>query len=106
MLDMTDGLRKENMINKMNKIILILSLLVSSFITAQDCVVQKKPNWGSDSSSCRTNVSLYTEFLKQKNWKDASNSWWKAQKVCPLYKTNLYKFIHLYLSYYNIKNII
>ena len=35
--------------------------------TAQDCVVQKQPNWGSDSASCRTNVSLYTEFLKQKN---------------------------------------
>ena len=88
---MTDGLRKENMINNMNKIILILSLLVSGFITAQECNVQKQPNWGSDSASCRTNVSLYTEFLKQKNWKDASGSWWKAQATCPLYKTNLYK---------------
>ena len=92
MLDMTDGLRKENMINKINKIILIITLFVASSISAQDCDEQKQPNWGSDSASCRTNVSLYTEFLKQKNWKDASKSWWKAQlKSCPMYKTNLYK---------------
>lgn len=91
MLGMIDGLRKENMINKMNKIILIISLFVASYISAQDCAVQKQPNWGSDSVSCRTNVSLYTEFLKQKNWKDASKSWWKAQAYCPHYKTNLYK---------------
>ena len=88
---MTDGLRKENMINNMKNIILIIALIVTSSISAQDCAVQKQPNWGSDSASCRTNVSLYTEFLKQKNWNDAAGSWWKAQSSCPMYKTNLYK---------------
>ncbi len=88
---MIDGLRKENMINYMKNIILIIALIVTSSISAQDCTVQKQPNWGSDSASCRTNVSLYTEFLKQKNWNDAAGSWWKAQSSCPMYKTNLYK---------------
>jgi hypothetical protein len=88
---MTDGLKKENMINKnMKNIIFILSLFfyISSF--SQDCTIQNKPNWGNDSLSCRQNVSLYSEFLKQKTWLDASNAWWKAQKVCPMYKPNLY----------------
>ncbi|MBG15362.1 MAG: hypothetical protein CL853_03310 [Crocinitomicaceae bacterium] len=91
MLNTIDGLEKENMINKMKNIVLLISLFVLSIVSAQDCVIQKEPNWGSDSASCRTNVSLYTEFLKQKNWTDASSSWWKAQESCPKYKTNLYK---------------
>ena len=89
---MTDGLKRENMINRnINKIIFILSLFVYGSMSSQECAVQNKPNWGNDSLSCRQNVSLYSEFLKQKNWKDASAAWWKAQKVCPMYKTNLYK---------------
>ena len=80
------------MINRnLNNIIFILSLFIYSSIASQDCAVQNKPNWGNDSLSCRQNVSLYSEFLKQKNWTDASIAWWKAQKVCPMYKTNLYK---------------
>ena len=90
MLNTIDGLEKENMINMMKNIVLLISLFVLSIVSAQDCVIQKEPNWGSDSASCRTNVSLYTEFLKQKNWTDASSSWWKAQESCPKYKTNLY----------------
>ena len=69
MLNTIDGLEKENMINKMKNIVLLISLFVLSVASAQDCVVQKQPNWGSDSASCRTNVSLYTEFLKQKTGK-------------------------------------
>ena len=91
MLNTIDGLEKENMINKMKNILVLISLFIICSTTAQDCVVQKQPNWGSDSASCRTNVSLYTEFLKQKNWVDAAGSWWKAQISCPKYKTNLYK---------------
>ena len=88
---MIDGLKKENMINNnMKNIIFILSLFFYSTYSSQDCVEQNKPNWGNDSLSCRQNVSLYSEFLKQKNWDDASKAWWKAQKVCPMYKPNLY----------------
>ena len=89
---MTDGLKRENMINKsLKNIIFILSFFIYSTNAAQDCNDQKKPDFGDDSLSCRQNVSLYSEFLKQKNWADASKPWWKAQKVCPTYKTNLYK---------------
>ena len=68
MLNTIDGLEKENMINMMKNIVLLISLFVLSIVSAQDCVIQKEPNWGSDSASCRTNVSLYTEFLKQKKY--------------------------------------
>ena len=69
---MIDGLRKENMINKLKNSILVLSLFLVKTFAAQDCVEQNKPNWGTDSLNCRQNVSLYSEFLKQKSWNDAS----------------------------------
>ncbi len=58
---------------------------------AQVCNDVTASNFGKDSVSCRQNVSIYSEFLRQKNWNEASIAWWKTQKVCPQYKTNLYK---------------
>ena len=89
---MTDGLKKENMINKIkNTALLSIALfLISNIVLAQDCIIQKKENWGSDSINCRQNVSLYSGYLKQKELDDAATFWWKTQKVCPQYKTNLY----------------
>ena len=63
MLNTIDGLEKENMINKMKNILVLISLFIMCSTTAQDCVVQKQPNWGSDSASCRTNVSLYLSLI-------------------------------------------
>lgn len=57
---------------------------------AQVCAVQDEPNYNGDEAGCRQAVSLYTEFLKQENFKDASKEWWKAQKICPQYKPLLY----------------
>lgn len=57
---------------------------------AQECAVQDEPNYNGDEAGCRQAVSLYTEFLKQENFKDAGREWWKAQEVCPQYKPLLY----------------
>ena len=89
---MTDGLKNENMINtiKITTLLSIALFFISNIVLAQDCTVQAKENWGTDSVNCRENVSLYSGYLKQKELEDASNFWWKTQKVCPNYKTNLY----------------
>jgi tetratricopeptide (TPR) repeat protein len=57
---------------------------------AQECAVQDEPNYNGDEAGCRQAVSLYTEFLKQENFKDAAKEWWKAQEICPQYKPLLY----------------
>ena len=39
---------------------------------AQDCTQISEPNFGSDSAqikNCRQNLSLYSEYLKQKNYR-------------------------------------
>jgi tetratricopeptide (TPR) repeat protein len=62
---------------------------ISSF-NAQVCPEEGADNYGDDSLACRQGVSYYSEFLRQENWKEASISWWKAQKICPQYKVNMY----------------
>ena len=75
----------------MNKIFISLLLncaVLTSF--SQDCFQASKANWGEDSLECRKNVSLYSEFMKQKVFADAAIFWTKTQKICPQYKSNLY----------------
>lgn len=43
-----------------------------------------------DSISCLENSSLYKEFYKQKNYKDARGPWNKAVRLCPKSSKNLY----------------
>ena len=75
----------------MNKIVTSL-LFIFSLLTSfsQDCFQASKTNWGNDSLECRKNVSLYSEFMKQKVFADAAIFWTKAQNYCPKYKPNLY----------------
>jgi tetratricopeptide (TPR) repeat protein len=46
--------------------------------------------YGQDSISCVTNLSLYREYIKQKNYKDAINPWRKAFQNCPQSTKNIY----------------
>lgn len=62
----------------------------TAFGYGQECSTQTEPNYNGDESGCRQGISLYTEFLKQENFKDASKEWWAAQKICPQYKPLLY----------------
>ncbi len=75
----------------MNKIFISL-LFIFTFLMSfsQDCFQASKTNWGNDSLECRKNVSLYSEFMKQKVFADAAIFWTKTQNYCPKYKPNLY----------------
>ena len=46
--------------------------------------------YGSDSANCVTNLSLYREFYKQDNYKDAFPHWKWVFNNCPLSSQNLY----------------
>ena len=75
----------------MNKLFAsICYLLFSLTVLSQDCFQANKANWGEDSLECRKNVSLYSEFMKQKVFTDAAKFWVKTQTFCPQYKPNLY----------------
>lgn len=51
---------------------------------------QKYGKTPEDSSACLINNSLYQEFYKQKNYKDAYQPWSKVLKHCPNYHVNTY----------------
>ena len=69
----------------MKKIFLILSIIVIS----NDVFSQNK--WGNDSISCITNLSLFREYYKQKNYDDALNPWRWVYRNCPKSSGNIYK---------------
>ncbi|MDY0343347.1 MAG: hypothetical protein RBR28_07225 [Lentimicrobium sp.] len=48
------------------------------------------PKYGTDSVNCVMNLSLYREFYKQKNFKDAYPHWRWVFNNCPLATMNLY----------------
>lgn len=68
-------------------------VLVSSSLFAQEEEGSAKANYGAtkeDSVVCVQSLSLYSEFFKQGNYKDALKGWRKAVKVCPASSKNLY----------------
>lgn len=50
----------------------------------------KGPKYGADSATCVINLSLYREFYKQKNFKEAMPHWRWVFNNCPLSSQNLY----------------
>lgn len=75
--------------------LLMLSLLPISTILAQETEdnsssVAKGPKYGSDSATCVMHLSLYREFYKQKNFKDAFPHWRWVFRSCPLASQNVY----------------
>lgn len=69
----------------MKNTFLSLFLLVSMSASA---VVESK--FGMDSVACVTNISLYREYVKQKNYDDAISPWRKAYVHCPKATKNIY----------------
>ncbi len=79
----------------------MVAMTFASQAQVAECIEQDEPNYNGDEAGCRQAVSLYTEFLKQENFKDAAREWWKAQEVCPQYKPLLYdngKYIYKKLA--------
>ena len=64
---------------------LSLFLLITFSASA---VVESK--FGEDSVNCVTNISLYREYVKQKNYDDAITPWRQAYINCPKATKNIY----------------
>lgn len=73
----------------MKKITLLLTICTSLF-WVNGSYAQKYGKTEQDSVDCLMNNSLYQEFYKQNNFKDAYEPWKKVIKVCPQYHINVY----------------
>lgn len=73
-------------------------LAVSFMMAAGQADAQQKkylsdPKYGPDSAAreeCAMRMSLYNEFYKQKNYKDAVNDWRKVYQNCPAASKNTF----------------
>lgn len=70
---------------KSNILILALALLITF---GQSLAAQEK--YGDDPENCRVNLSTYTEFFNQKNFKDAYPAWHWCFVNCPEASKNIY----------------
>lgn len=61
----------------MKKIIIAVTLILSAM------PVMAQGKYGADSADCVKNLSYYTEYYKQKNYKDAVTYWRQAYHYCP-----------------------
>ena len=66
----------------------IVTILTSFFTLG--LIAQVEPNYGADKDKCLEKVSLYSGYLKQKQYKDAYRFWRQALETCPEYKPVLY----------------
>lgn len=66
----------------------IVTILTSIFTLG--LVGQAEPNYGPDKDKCLEKISLYSGYLKQKQYKDAYRFWKEAVATCPEYKPLLY----------------
>jgi tetratricopeptide (TPR) repeat protein len=73
--------------NNMKNLLLLLLGIVSMNISANTLPEGK---FGADSVQCVTNISLYREYVKQKNYDDALTPWRKAYVGCPKASKNIY----------------
>jgi tetratricopeptide (TPR) repeat protein len=68
----------------------ILAMALGWMTLAGGLMAQGTDKMGSDPTACAKYQSLYQEFYKQQNYKDAM-PWWKmAVATCPKYSKNLY----------------
>lgn len=77
----------------MKKIFIIIALLQLFFSTfiVNYCTGQNDSKYGKDSVKCMINLSLYHEFVKQKNYIDAFAPWKIVFNECPGASKNIYK---------------
>ncbi len=67
----------------------IFGILFCVLLIANSAKSQSK--YGADSVNCVTNLSLYTEYYKQKNYDDAIKSWRWVYNNCPSASSNIFK---------------
>lgn len=66
----------------------ILIVLITSSSLDASAISDRK--FGEDSIACITNISLYREFVKQRNYSDAIQPWRDAYTSCPKASKNIY----------------
>ncbi len=71
----------------MKKLFFLIGILSSVTISA---VTLKDNKFGNDSIECVKNISLFREYIKQKNYDDALSNWRKAYQLCPKATKNIY----------------
>jgi len=73
-------------------LILGLFLLVGMNVSGQNSATttQTESKYGKDSVQCLMNLSLYREYVKQKNYIEALPGWRKVFTNCPLATKNIY----------------
>lgn len=71
----------------MKKQLVAIAMIAASFAAGAQSKFGATPE---DSLTCIESNSLYVEFYKQKNYKDAKGPWLKAVQTCPKYSKNLY----------------
>jgi tetratricopeptide (TPR) repeat protein len=64
--------------------VLVIGMLINTALFAQD------NSYGVDPETCRINLSTYTEFFNQKNYKDAMPAWRWCFINCPASTKNIY----------------
>ena len=70
-----------------------LSFLLLAAISLNLCAQNKQtidPKYGSDKEACEQNLSIYTEFYKQKNYTDSYESWSYLFNNAPKRTKNIY----------------
>lgn len=67
-----------------------LLAVIAAVFCATTVNAQKFGKTLEDSTACIMNNSLYQEFYKQKNYKDAYEPWTKVVEHCPQYHVNTY----------------
>ena len=81
---------------KTNKLVvfLLVALLLSVRTSAQKSVVDpKNPKYnfvGATRTECLKNISLYSELVKQENYKEAKKTWAKVFAICPKASQNTF----------------
>ena len=91
---MINGLQKENMIDRKHKYmkrkasLFLLAAIISTIANAQQ--IRTYTSSDEDSITCITSASLYIEFFKQGNFKDALPGWRKATSICPRFSESLW----------------
>lgn len=91
---MINGLQKENMIDlkltamKHKAYLILLMILCSGIMNAQK--IRTYTTSDEDSMACITSASLYIEFFRQDNFKDALPGWRQAIKTCPKFSESLW----------------
>lgn len=82
---------KAKMIKSTISVIILLISVIGAM--GQGTPVYLNPKYGTDSASrmdCAKNISLYSEFYKQDNFKDAVKPWRKVYNNCPEASKNTY----------------